>query len=536
MKIRQNPSALNTLRHASEHFGKVKGDIERLSSGVRINKGADGPASLIASERLRGNIVGLRQVYDNVSSSVSLLQTAEGALNEVSDILIRIKQLIVHAMNEATNSVDMLSADQEEIENLLITIDRISQSTEFGGKKLLDGSMGANGTIVGDYLHFISADAQAKASPKNGWEVDIHQIATKSQKRGKVAIDSNNIRKGLQIILNEGGKNLKLNTNLGQLGLDIDQIISNMDKDSKTFSQNEMSSQIRELIRFALNRKIEENGLNLEVALTPENTLVVRHQNFGDSTSFSVTSSIAGVLSKEANIAEIADPGKNIEGTINGEVALGDGQLLTTLKGSEAEGITIKYDKELGYKEIPVFDEFGSKIGEKLVELKNEDVVGSSNNPKIEGYVHVSQMSKEFQVGFDKLSNPAFSFSNIRTNLLGNNVNNKSDYQSIAEINVKSLQGARDALRIVEKAIDQVAVYRGELGSFQKNTLESNLNSLKIAEENITQAESTIRDSNMAAEMSNLTKDQILLKASTAMIAQANQVPKTVLGLIQNSG
>ena len=89
MKIRQNPSALNTLRHASDHFSKVKGGIERLSSGVKINRGADGPATLIASEKLRGNIVGLQQVFENVSSSVSMLQTAEGALNEVSDLLIK---------------------------------------------------------------------------------------------------------------------------------------------------------------------------------------------------------------------------------------------------------------------------------------------------------------------------------------------------------------------------------------------------------------------------------------------------------------
>ena len=91
MKIRQNPASLNTLRHTSNHFDRVKGGIERLSSGVKINKGADGPASLIASERLRGHIVGLKQVFDNASSTVALFQTAEGALNEVSDLLIKIK-------------------------------------------------------------------------------------------------------------------------------------------------------------------------------------------------------------------------------------------------------------------------------------------------------------------------------------------------------------------------------------------------------------------------------------------------------------
>ena len=534
MKIRQNPSALNTLRHTSEHFSKVKGGIERLSSGVRVNTGADGPATLIASEKLRGNIVGLRQVFENVSSSVSMLQTAEAALNEISDLLIKIKQLTIHALNEATNSTDMINADQDEIEYLLDTIDRISQNTEFGNKKLFDGSMGVNGSVVGEHLKFVSANARSINSPKKGWEVDVHQVATRAKKSGYVAIDINNIKQGLKILLSEGGKNSSLNTKLGILGKEIEKIIEKFDNDLKNYSYNEMSSQIRELILYFLNQQILEDGLNLDVSLTPDKKLLVRHKNFGDAHSFSVTSSIAGILSKEPNVAQLSESGKNIEGTINGEMALGDGQFLSTIKGSEAEGVTIMYDKELGFYEVPVLDDNGQKIGTNYIEEKNEDIVGSEKNPKIEGYIHVSQMSKEFQLGIDKSSNPAFSFLNIRTSNLGNNIQNKSNFKSLSEINVKTEQGAMDATKIVDKVIDQISEYRGELGSFQKNILESKLNSLKINEENITQAESTLRDSNMASEMSNLTKDKIMLEASTAMVAQANQVPQTVLNLIQN--
>jgi flagellin len=267
----------------------------------------------------------------------------------------------------------------------------------------------------------------------------------------------------------------------------------------------------------------------------PDNTLQVQHNNFGDSSTFSVTSSIAGILSAEANVAQTAERGKNIEGTINNQLALGEGQYLTTIAGMEAAGVTVKYDKELGYHEIPVFDDAGLRTGTQLIEQKNEDIVGGPLNPKKEGYVHVSQLSKEFQVGVNKQSNSAFSFANVRTSLMGKGIKNKSGFLSLADIDVKTVQGANDAAKIVGQVIDQISTYRGEMGSFQKNSLESNLNSLKVAEENITQAESTLRDSDMAAEMSNLTKDQIMLEASTAMIAQANQVPKTVLGLIQNS-
>ena len=535
MKIRQNTTALNSLRHASNYFSKVKGGIERLSSGVKVNKGADGPATLIASERLRGNISGLKQVYSNVSNSVSLLQTAEAALNEVSNMLIKIKQLTVHALNEATNSSDMLAADQQEIENLLSSIDRISQNTEFGGKRLLDGSMGSSGTAVGESLSFVSAEATASASPEKGWEVDIQQVATRARKKGTVRIDVNNIREGLQIVLNEGGKSISLNISEGQLAMDIEQMLKDMDQFPKRFPSEEVSSQLREMLVYSLNQKIVENGLELRVMETPDNFLQVQHKKFGDSSTFSVTSSVAGILSEEANIAQTAERGKNIEGTINNQLALGEGQYLKTLQGMEAGGITVKYDKELGYQEIPVFDDAGLRTDTLLVKQKNEDIVGGPDDPKIEGYVHVSQMSKEFQVGEDKKSHSAFSFANVRTSALGNGMKNKSGFLSLADIDVKTVQGAKDAGKIVDQVIEQISVYRGELGSFQKNTLESNLISLKVAEENITQAESTLRDSDMAAEMSNLTKDQIMLEASTAMIAQANQVPKTVLGLIQNS-
>ena len=110
----------------------------------------------------------------------------------VSELLIKIKQLTVHAQNEATNSYDMLAADQQEIENLLSSIDRISKNTEFGGKRLLDGSMGVNVTTVGNNLQFVSAEVNASASPEQGWKVDIQQVATRAKKTGSVAININN--------------------------------------------------------------------------------------------------------------------------------------------------------------------------------------------------------------------------------------------------------------------------------------------------------------------------------------------------------
>ena len=112
-------------------------------------------------------------------------------------------------------------------------------------------------------------------------------------------------------------------------------------------------------------------------------------------------------------------------------------------------------------------------------------------------------------------------------------VENESEFKSLYDIDVTNKQGANDAGRIIDKAIDEITIYRGIIGAFQKNAVESNLNSLRIAAENITKGESTIRDTDMAAEMSKLTGNQILLSASQSMQAQANQLPENVLQLLQ---
>ncbi len=535
MRIRQNPTSLNALRHSGKHFDRMKDSIEKLSSGVRINKGADDPASLIASERLRGRIVGIQEAHKNATQSVSLMQTAEGSLNEVNSILVRLRQLATHAQNEAVNEPEMIAMDQLEIEQLLASMDRIAQNTQFGTKKLLDGSMGANGVCVGDNLRFVSANPRTPTSPEKGWPVDIHQIATRAKKEAAVPITVDNISNGLFIVISEGGKNCTIDTRQGQMAKDINEILAKTKSNPTRFPPEESSKSIRSIVMYNLKNAILESGLDVHVMETPNQTILVRHNQFGEDYTFSVTSNVPGILSKEANVAELSEHGLNAQGTINNEVTVGEGQFITALDGTSAAGVTIEYNREIGLKEIPIFDELGARIGTEFKEETNEEIVGSQSNPKLEGYVHVSQRSTEFNVGPDSDKNPAFSFVNIRTKNLGHGIVNQSGFKSIADLDVRTMQGAKDSAMIIDKVIDEISMARGQLGSFQKNSVESNLNTLKIAEENITQAESTIRDSDMAAEMSKLTQDKIMLDASTAMVSQANQVPRTVLDLIQSN-
>ncbi|MBF0278442.1 MAG: flagellin [SAR324 cluster bacterium] len=528
MSIKHNIPSLNALRHTNNNFNGVKRNIQNLSSGLKVNTAADGPATLIASERLRGRIGSMQQALENTENSVALVQTAEGGLNEVNAVLINLRQLVVHAANEAINDKKMLEADQSEINHLLGTIDRIADNTIFNHRHLLDGSNGANGVTVGENLEFISAKPTTQASPEEGYEVDITQVATRAQATGSTQLNTMNAKGGIQLVVTELGRSAVLDTGKGELGEGIEKIIKNSEQDPSTFPPEEMSAKIRTMVARQLQKTVDEANVNVDILLNAEGHFVVRHREFGDEPKFSVTSSAAGILSPEANFAKFAVQGKDVEGSIGQEIALGDGQFLTAVEGTKAEGLQIRFNKELGTREEVVFDDKGNEVGVKIVEETNEELVGKP----LEGFVHVAQQSVSFQVGPNTKQVTELSIDNVRTNKLGRGITNDSGFESLRDINVMTTQGARDAMEIIDVASDEVTKLRAKLGSFQKNALESNLNSLRIAEENLTQAESTIRDADMAAEMSELTSGQILMASSTAMLAQANQVPQSVLGLI----
>ena len=532
MRIKHNVSALNSLRHANNTYNEVKGSLKKLSSGQKINSGADGPADLIASERIRGRIAGLKQAYDNAETSVSIIQTAEGALNEISSILLRLKQLAVHAANEATNDRAMLAADQLEIEHLLSSVDRIATNTVWGSKKLLDGSMGVNGVAIGEHLRFVEATSETPVSPEDGFSINITQVATQATKVADTSISVNNIADGLFLVISEGGKNATLDMKTGKNREEIDAILENVQENPTRFPPKKANKDLQKIVTKRLQKSMDEAGLQLHTFIDPRGRLVVRHNEFGDHTIFSVTSSVPGILSEKANIAEFSEPGKNVAGYIAEEVALGKGQFLTALEGTRAGGLTVAFERQIGLKEVPVLDERGVEVGTQYIAESNEEIVGKD----VEGYVHLEQHSQEFRLGPDPAHSAKFSLQNVKAHMMSQGIENKSGFRNLSEINVTNLQGAKDTIRLVNHAITETSTLRANLGAFQKNALESNLNSLKIAEENLSSAESMIRDADMAEEMSRLTSDQILLSASTAMVAQANQMPKTVLGLIESGG
>ncbi len=480
LRINNNPAAINTNRHLIENQDRLLKSLEKLSSGSKVNRASDGAAALIISEQMRAQISGVKQAIDNSESAIGMVQTTEGALNEISSLLINVRQLSVHAANEGANDNVMLQADQFEINNALDTIDRMTFNTQFGLKKLLDGSQGANGVANGEGLEYVGASPHTQSSPVQGYDVRVQKLGTQARVEGKTALTQDVINQGETLIIAEGGRTVSFKTTPG-------------DTVSQTVGK--------------LGSEIEKIGLDLSMQVEGGKITLV-HNKYGSDHTFTVSSTTAGVLSNAGGRLEQATPGQDIQGTLGGHVAFGRGQVLTGGEGTPAEGLQVRYQGHV----ITAAD--------------------ASEGTESAGRVAVFQNSLVFQVGGTVGQTVAVSLTSTNTRTLGRGVVNTSGFKSLRDVNVLDPQKAQDTQRLVDQAINEVTRTRAELGAFQKNTLESNLSQLRITAENLISAESTIRDVDFASEIANFTRNKIMVDAATAMLAQSIQLPRTVLKLV----
>ncbi len=303
LRINNNIESMNAHRSLLMNDRALSKSLERLASGQKVNRAADDPAALVISEHMRAQVSGMEQAIRNNEVAISLVQTAEGSMNEISSILVSLRQRAISAANVGASDQDMINANQAEVENGLKSIDRVVSSTQFGHYKLLDGTNAA-----------------------------------------------------------------------------------------KTITNEDGSITTQEGLRF----------------------------HVGPNAEHMASTSIRDMSTNQL-----------------GRIIVPEG-------------------------ELP----------------------------------------------------------------------NKSNFMSLADIDVRNEQGAQDALAIIDQSLTEVATVRGELGAFQKHTLESNLTSLQVAAENMTAAESTIRDTDMAQELATFTRNQIMTQSATAQLAQANAMPQHVLRLL----
>ncbi|MCH8076710.1 MAG: flagellin [SAR324 cluster bacterium] len=477
--INHNSQAINTHRNLLNTDRAMKKTLEHLSSGERIVRAADGPAQLMISEQMRAQIASVNQAIENAQTGVSMIQTTEAALDEVNKLLVSVRQRAIHAANEGANDMNMLEADQFEIRNALESIDRIAQFSQFGKKKLLDGSNGVNGLAAGAGLTFMRASTDTKASSAAGYEVTIRQVATKASFTTSETLTTELIDSEVTISVEEEGRVASLVTKKGEDVMVISRKLQN-----------------------ALNL----DGLRINVSVTEDGRMTLTHRDFGTDSSFSVVSDRAGFVGETTDIPTHVNNGLNVSGTISGQLATGEGRILTASVGTDADGLQVAYDGP-----VPPDPE------------------------KAVGRVKVSQNSLMFQVGPDAGQKVMVALNSVTSRTIALNVDNQSGFKNLSQVDVLTAQGAEDTMRLVSKAIDDITVVRGGLGAIQKNAMESNIRSLQVSREELINAESIIRDADMAAETSEFVRNKVLLSSGMAMLGQANQTTQNVLNLIQSA-
>lgn len=721
LRINNNIAAINAHRNLLNTTDALTKSMEKLSSGYRINRAADNPAGLVISEQFRAQIAGLNQAIKNSEGSINMIQTAEGALTEINTLLVSMRELAIHAANEGFNDIAQLEADQAEINNAITTIDRIAANTQFGTKKLLNGtnantavftgahagSSGANirESSLSDGTHYLTStkisDSSASlntsiygiaidstVTPANlsdgDHTLDVITSSTAAIKNNGTAVTivddwGNGITFGAAVDAPAVVSTATLNgaataADAGTVTFALSYQTGGGDVQTATITQAVTDGMTQAQLLTALNSSIDTafgTGV-ITATILAGGTLSFVTDNSGSDYSIAVgasayTGSAAawfalaaqddrGVASQDLALEVVVNGNYDtaaqqqatlvLTGThttiasllteINDKLndALGTGfgmadgttQNITASEGTDGSIVFTTADEGsaysirgmannagIGYVQDSIawtgndavvrFDGYttqlnrvdwgadrnwtignkavgetgrgtmgitvtglsttggGVDIGNMIVDVEAARFAvyldGSSAHTVIAGIetnvtdtsgleqlkivldldaeggsetITNNDNSLVFQIGANVGQTAKISLPNMSSTTLGRYLSDNM-YASLADIDVTSAQGAQDSQAVIDQAIDEVTVIRGTLGSFQKNTLESNLRNLRIASQNLQASESNIRDTDMAEEMSTFVKDQILMQAGTAMLAQGNQIPQVVLSL-----
>lgn len=468
--ITNNVAAINAQNNLARTSISLARSLERLSSGLKINRGADGPAALIISELQRAQIAGLGQAIENSERAVAMVQTAEGALNEINTLLVQARELALDSANTAVNDTDTFAANQAELDNILDTINRIANNTQFGTRQLLNGNSGFSGTVSDANVSFLTATSD---SVEGTYAVNITDAAD----RGTVSNPTDQTGALAQ------DENLTINGVVVQLttGMDQAQVIARI------------------------------NQFTGQTGVTAENnagdTRLYTNQ-FGSNVSVSVQSDVAAASDSSGfGTGQLTGSGDDVDGDFAGNAAAGQGNVLTGNAGTASAGVSVSI----------------------AVDPANvlQTVSGGLGN------VTVIDNSLVFQIGPNANQTASVALDNVRPVALGLNVVG-NQFANLNLLDVQSTAGANDAIAIIDVAIREVSTMRGRVGAFQQNTLEATQANLRATLENTQAAESVIRDTDFASEVANFTKMQVMVQAGVSVLSSANQLPQLALLLLQS--
>ena len=536
MVVQHNISAMNANEAMRKNVAGLKKQTEKLSTGYNINRAADNAAGLAISEKMRSQIRGLTQASANSNDAISLIQTAEGGLQETEDIMQRMRELAVQSANGTYTDEDREQI-QHEVDALKEEVDRISSATEYNEMKLLDGSLDGGAGNTGVY----GARYGTAVTGTTDTVLNKGSVITSDVKGIKVNFTTGASGKGGEnASWDAGGSTLTVNLVEGQ-----------------SYSQ----SQIDDLVKGANEQKTAQTGSPADVKITLEGgrTKSITAGQTGTATAAGVRAT-TGAASNLASVLVGAATTEGYADTI---------KFTSNSYGDDTRKLTIKFDKGAGDEYVETTkadaDDF-TKDGEYTLHLSTgveysegdiekllaksgldydvtlEDAASPDGDVKLyantAGTVAQMTFGGGAGVGKDaiKSSGEGLTFqigaNGVEDQRLTVNIGDMSSAAlGISNVSVAKQDDANTAINKIDDAIKTVSSQRAKLGAVQ-NRLEHTVNSLNTANENLSAAESQIRDTDMAAEMIKYTKSNILQQASQSMLAQANQQPQGVLQLL----
>jgi len=547
MVVQHNLNAINANNKMNINVSGTKKATEKLSSGYQINRAGDNAAGLAISEKMRSQIRGLSQATKNANDGISLIQTAEGGLNETHSILQRMRELSVQSANGTYQDDTDREAIQLEVDALKSEIDRIASSTEYNGMKLLDGSLGGSqGTTEygAKYGAVSTADTDLIGATitSNIAGVKITTAYAASGKGGENALWS------------ADGKTLTMNLVSGETYTqkDIDNLIANatQSKDAgQTTAPAEVSVKLANGVMTA-SKAGSTDATTAGLRATGSDTAKIiklvgdaKSGAHGSSDQITFTANSygkaydTGMASKITISTDVAAGKENVEVTAPAKAA--DAGAGTAAKAAEIK-LHLSTGKTYTEKDIEnILKEAGYDYSVKLEDTTNTD--GDADGKIYFNVKGDAEVAITDGAGVGKASVPnngkgltfQIGANGVEDQRVTLNVNDMSSSAiGVANADVSTQDAANAAIDMIDAAVKTVSMQRAGLGALQ-NRLEYTVNNLTTTNENLTAAESQIRDTDMATEMINYTKNNILQQASQAMLAQANQQPQAILQLLQ---
>lgn len=515
-RINTNVPSLVAQQRLNRSGADLQLRLERLSTGLRINRGKDDPAGLIISERIATDIKGIEQAIRNGERASAVISTTEGSLTEITDLLNSIKSLVVEAANTGAISDEERKANQLQINSAVQSITRISNTASFGGLKLLDGSL--------DYLTsglttstIEKADIFA-ASFVGATSIDVNVDVITSAQKGALFLNGDNGAFGTDGTL-LSSVTLRINGSEGVQQLQFQSQATFASVVAAINGQSTLTGVEAALINgnassgivFRATEYGSDSFVSVERVDTPEDSTDDNFNLFKLDSNVDFAAAAPFDWADPNLVTAKRDEGRDVSALINGVLANGDG--LSVSINSPTLALDLLLDESYALDPTLATKDFQITGGGAVFQLGPNVTALQQTN------IGVQSTSAE-RLGGAQVDGTIQFLSSLQDGQ-GNSLAEAAERGDFTGLE-----------KIIDKSIDEVTILRGRLGAFERNVLETNTRSLQSTFENLTASRSVIRDADFAAESSELTRVQILQSAGTSVLALANQSAQNVLQLL----